>query len=86
MLNKDYVAMTAGESVIRKMYMYGLGRAAQIGAENVFDYSLGNPSVAPPAEYTDALVDLVRNENPLLVHGYSPNVGMMAVGRPSQTT
>ncbi len=78
MLNKDYVAMTAGESVIRKMYMYGLGRAAQIGAENVFDYSLGNPSVAPPAEYTDALVDLVRNENPLLVHGYSPNVGMMA--------
>ena len=79
MLNKDYVAMTAGESVIRKMYMYGLGRAAQIGAENVFDYSLGNPSVAPPAEYTDALVDLVRNENPLLVHGYSPNVGMMAM-------
>jgi len=76
MLNKNYVAMTTGESVIRRMYMYGLDRAKVVGSENVFDYSLGNPSVAPPSAYTDALVDLVQNENPLLVHGYSPNVGM----------
>ncbi len=76
MLNKEYVKMTAAESVIRNVYMYGQGRAAEIGYENVFDYSLGNPSVAPPKSYTDALVDLVQNEDPLLVHGYSPNVGM----------
>ncbi len=76
MLNKKYVEMTAGESVIRKMYMYGQGRAKEIGYDNVFDYSLGNPSVEPPKEYVQAAVDLLQGDNPLLVHGYSPNVGM----------
>lgn len=76
MLNKKYVEMTAGESVIRKIYMYGQGRAQEIGYDNVFDYSLGNPSVAPPASYTKAAVELLENGDPLLVHGYSPNVGM----------
>lgn len=76
MLNQEYVKMTTAESVIRRIYMYGQERAREIGYENVFDYSLGNPSVAPPKAYTDALVDLVQHENPLLVHGYSPNAGM----------
>lgn len=76
MLNHEYVQMTTKESVIRRIYMYGQERAKEIGYENVFDYSLGNPSVAPPKAYTDALVDFVQNENPLLVHGYSPNAGM----------
>lgn len=76
MLNKKYVDMTSGESVIRRMYMYGQGRAKEIGYENVFDYSLGNPSVEPPKEYVEASVKLLEGNNPLLVHGYSPNVGM----------
>ncbi len=76
MFNQKYVEMTKAESVIRKLYMYGQERAKEIGYENVFDYSLGNPSVAPPRTYTDALVELVQKEDPLLVHGYSPNAGM----------
>jgi aspartate aminotransferase len=76
MLNKKYVEMTKSESVIRRIYMYGLERAKAIGAENVFDYSLGNPSVDPPAEYVDAAIDLLKHDNAMHVHGYSPNSGM----------
>ena len=45
MLNETYRAMLAHKSVIRETFMYGKQRAAEIGYENVFDYSLGNPSV-----------------------------------------
>lgn len=44
MLNETYRGMLAHKSVIRETFMYGKQRAAQIGYENVFDYSLGNPS------------------------------------------
>ena len=45
MLNETYRGMLAHKSVIRETFMYGKQRAAEIGYENVFDYSLGNPSV-----------------------------------------
>ena len=45
MLNETYRAMLGNKSVIRETFMYGKQRAAEIGYENVFDYSLGNPSV-----------------------------------------
>ena len=48
MLNETYRAMLNNKSVIRETFMYGRQRAAQIGSENVFDYSLGNPSVPCP--------------------------------------
>ena len=53
MLNETYRAMLNNKSVIRETFMYGRQRAAQIGSENVFDYSLGNPSVPCPPEFTD---------------------------------
>ena len=52
MLNETYRAMLNNKSVIRETFMYGRQRAAQIGSENVFDYSLGNPSVPCPPEFT----------------------------------
>ena len=48
MLNETYRAMLGHKSVIRETFMYGKQRAAEIGYENVFDYSLGNPSVPCP--------------------------------------
>ena len=45
MLNETYRAMLGNKSVIRETFMYGKQRASEIGYENVFDYSLGNPSV-----------------------------------------
>ncbi|MCI8400680.1 MAG: pyridoxal phosphate-dependent aminotransferase [Lachnospiraceae bacterium] len=76
MLNSRYVEMTNHESVIRKIFMYGKERAAQIGYENVFDYSLGNPSVPAPERFNGAIRDILRTQDDMAVHGYSPVLGI----------
>lgn len=75
MINQEYKAMLGAKSVIREMFMYGKERAAQIGYENVFDYSLGNPSVPCPPQFTQAMVDLLQNSEPVALHGYCPSQG-----------
>ena len=65
MLNETYRAMLAHKSVIRETFMYGKQRAAEIGYENVFDYSLGNPSVPCPPRFTAAMQDLLATEEPI---------------------
>ncbi len=75
MLNETYRAMLNNKSVIRETFMYGRQRAAQIGSENVFDYSLGNPSVPCPQEFTAAMQNLLTNEEPVNLHGYCPSQG-----------
>ena len=75
MLNETYRAMLGNKSVIRETFMYGKQRAAEIGYENVFDYSLGNPSVSCPQEFTAAMQDLLANEEPVNLHGYCPSQG-----------
>ena len=59
MLNETYRAMLGHKSVIRETFMYGKQRAAEIGYENVFDYSLGNPSVPCPDKFTKAMQTLL---------------------------
>ena len=49
MINPKAYALGAQRSVIRELFEYGQSRAAQVGAENIFDYSLGNPSIPAPA-------------------------------------
>ena len=63
MLNETYRGMLAHKSVIRETFMYGKQRAAQIGYENVFDYSLGNPSVPCPERFTAAMQELLAQED-----------------------
>lgn len=75
MLNETYRAMLDNKSVIRETFMYGRQRAAQIGSENVFDYSLGNPSVPCPPEFTEAMQTLLAQEEPVSLHGYCPSQG-----------
>ncbi len=75
MLNETYRAMLGHKSVIRETFMYGKQRAAEIGYENVFDYSLGNPSVPCPQEFTGAMQNLLDNEEPVDLHGYCPSQG-----------
>lgn len=75
MLNETYRAMLQNKSVIREMFMYGRARAAQIGAENVFDYSLGNPSVPCPPRFTETMVRLLQTADPVDLHGYCPSQG-----------
>ncbi len=79
MISEQYKKMLSGKSVIRVLSEYATARGKEIGYENVFDYSLGNPSVAVPRAYDDKLVELIRSDDPMLVHGYSPSLGIPAV-------
>ncbi|MCC2735959.1 pyridoxal phosphate-dependent aminotransferase, partial [Fusicatenibacter saccharivorans] len=55
---------------------YATSRGAEIGYQNVFDYSLGNPSVPAPKSFADAMIDLYENGDPVAIHGYSPSLGI----------
>ncbi len=79
MISKKYADMLNQKSVIRQMFMYGLKRGEEIGYDNVFDYSLGNPSVPAPQEFTDALVEYATTGDPVAIHGYSPSLGIPSV-------
>ena len=79
MISRQYQDMLSGKSVIRELSEYATARGQEIGYENVFDYSLGNPSVPVPKAYNDKLVELIRTGDPMLVHGYSPSLGIPEV-------
>ena len=68
MIAEQYRKMLDAKSVIRQLSEKATKRAQIIGAENVFDYSLGNPSVPAPAEFKQALLDLIEKEDPMTLH------------------
>lgn len=76
MINEMYKEMTGKGSVIREFFTYANMRAKEIGAENIYNYSLGNPSVPAPQEFTDYMVELLQTKDPLALHGYSPSLGI----------
>ncbi len=71
--------MLQGKSVIRQLSEFATARGAEIGYENVFDYSLGNPSVPAPQQFTDTMIRLLREKDPMELHGYSQSLGIPAV-------
>lgn len=75
MLNESMYQLGAVRSGIRELFEYGLKQAAICGKENVFDYSLGNPSIPAPEEVNRAIIDIVTQEDTLLVHGYTSAPG-----------
>lgn len=79
MVSQDYKSMLSGKSVIRQLSEYATARGAEIGYENVYDYSLGNPSVPVPKAFTDAMIRLLTEEDPMKLHGYSQSQGIPAV-------
>ena len=66
-------------SVIREIFEYGNKRRSEIGAENVFDFSLGNPSIPTPQEVTDIMLKLLSEKDPVSLHGYTSAQGAPAV-------
>lgn len=80
MLNEKMVGLGSRRSVIREIFEYGKKRKAEIGEENVFDFSLGNPSVPTPAAVTAALERIIKETDPVRLHGYTSAQGDMAVG------
>ena len=79
MIAQEYKKMLGAKSVIREMFTYGTERAKEIGRENVFDYSLGNPSVPVPEKFTKKMIELLETESPVALHGYSPSLGIDSV-------
>ena len=75
MISAKMVDLVKGSSVIRAMFEEGKALAAKYGAENVYDFSLGNPNVPAPKAVSDAMIDILTNEDPLYVHGYMNNAG-----------
>ena len=75
MLSKQILYNLENSSAIRKMFIEAQELAAQIGAENVCDFSLGNPVAPVPQAFTDALQQLIRTEDSLALHGYMNNAG-----------
>lgn len=79
MIVQKYKDMLSGKSVIRQLSEFATKRGAEIGYENVFDYSLGNPSVPVPHEFTDRMIHMLATRNPMELHGYSPSLGIPSV-------
>ena len=77
--NQKAYALGSKRSIIREIFEYSKVRAQEIGAENVFDFSLGNPSVEPPQEVTDTIKELLTTENPTFLHGYTSAQGDLGV-------
>ncbi len=75
MISKKMVDYVKGSSLIRAMFEEGKRLASIYGAENVYDFSLGNPNLEPPSTVKEAIVDILNNEPNTMVHGYMSNSG-----------
>jgi Aspartate/tyrosine/aromatic aminotransferase len=79
MISQKYKDMLQAKSVIREMSAWANQRGAEIGYENVFDYSLGNPSVPVPQAFTDKMIELLQTRDVMELHGYSQSQGIPSV-------
>ena len=75
MISEKMAAMVKNSSAIRAMFEEGKIMAAKYGAENVYDFSLGNPNVPAPEAVKKAIEEILQEEDPLMVHGYMSNSG-----------
>ena len=73
--NQKMFGLGSKRSIIREIFEYSKTRSAEIGAENVFDFSLGNPSVPAPSEVNNTIRELLATENSVLLHGYTSAQG-----------
>ena len=79
MIAEQYREMLGKKNIIRILSETATARGKEIGYENVFDYSLGNPSVPVPQQFTDVMIRMLQEKNPMELHGYSPTLGIPSV-------
>lgn len=75
MISKSMLPRVENSSAIRAMFEEGIKMAKVVGADNVYDFSLGNPNVPAPPEVNEAILDAVKTEDPVKLHGYMVNAG-----------
>ena len=71
MVNQEYYNLGTAPSVIRQLFAYGLEQAAKVGADKVYDYSLGNPSIPAPKKVNESIKKIVDETDSIKLHGYS---------------
>lgn len=79
MYNDYAYSLGSKRSCIRELFEYGCRRAEIVGRENVYDYSLGNPSMPAPEAVTETIRDLLLDTDPVQLHGYTSAVGDAAM-------
>ncbi|MEG2199142.1 MAG: pyridoxal phosphate-dependent aminotransferase [Anaerovorax sp.] len=75
MISKKMITYVENSSVIRAMFEEGKRLSDIYGAENVYDFSLGNPNLAPPKAVNSAILEVLEKDDPILLHGYMNNSG-----------
>ena len=75
MINENAYLLGTKRSCIRELFEYGRGRAAIVGDDKVYDYSLGNPSIPAPKEVDETIAQILRDTDSLKIHGYTSAVG-----------
>ncbi|MBQ6381612.1 MAG: pyridoxal phosphate-dependent aminotransferase [Clostridia bacterium] len=81
MINQDFKSMLSGKSKIRELSEFATALGEKIGYENVFDFSLGNPSVPVADIYNETIIKLHKESESMPLHGYSPSLGNTEVRR-----
>ena len=71
MVNQEFYHLGTAPSIIRQLFAYGLEQAAKVGADKVYDYSLGNPSIPAPKKVNDSIHKIVDETDSIKLHGYS---------------
>ena len=79
MINSKMKELGEKSSCIRELFEYAKKRKAEIGSDKVFDFSIGNPSVATPHFVTETLKDIISNTDPVTLHGYTSASGDLEV-------
>jgi len=79
MYNQFTYGLGTAKSCIRELFEYGMQQAAIVGKENVFDFSIGNPSIPAPESVNEAIISITQNTDSLLLHGYTSAAGYNGV-------
>lgn len=75
MISQEMYELGSKRSVIREIFEFGKKRAAEVGAENVYDFSIGNPNVPAPESVKKAIIEILEDEDPVAIHGYTSAQG-----------
>ena len=74
-ISEEMERLLATGSTLRAMFEEGKKMRKEFGAENVYDFSLGNPSVPAPAEFNEAMKEVIDTTDSMMLHGYMSNAG-----------
>lgn len=75
MISQEMTKLGTEKSIIRELAAFAAMRAKEVGEENVLDFSLGNPSVPAPKEVQDAIIEIIKDNSPIMYHSYSSGMG-----------